>query len=493
MTAVQKKRAILIAALALVLLFVFITLQSARINEWLNYILRVLRPVLIGLVVAYLCNPIFRLFERRLFGGMRPYGLRRAISLLFTYIVLFLIFAALIMLIVPQLISSILDFFGSYEEYLQSSVESINSLLATLNETFSVNIPLLNADGIKTWVADFLTNLNLQGVAADLVTFENIWTVLALIGDISAIIADIIIGLFISLYILNSKERQHAQLMRIRQAVFSPTVNTYITNICATADRSFGGFLRGKLLDSTIVGIIVYILISVLNMTSIMNAPYPLLIAVIIGITDIVPVIGPFIGVIPSAIIILLADPISVIPFLLCILVVQQIDGNIIAPKILGDNTGVSSLCVMIAITLLGAVWGLVGMVIAVPLFATVLELSGSFLNSRLRQKGLPVETDRYSWQHVDTKTAAEQRERGTRKRTVTVPLANGGTGTLTDDEQTRLRAYALSKKHDILNSRDSERFAAFAEELNACSTKDISGSEEISSTAASADTDAEA
>ncbi len=486
MTAVQKKRAILIAAVALLLLFVFITLQSARINEWLNYILRVLRPVIIGLVVAYLCNPIFRMFERRVFGGMRPYGLRRAISLLLTYIVLFLIFAALIMLIVPQLIASILDFFGDYEAYLQSSVESINGILAGINETFSANIPPLDAADIQKSVADFLSDLNLQGVMADLVTFQNVWALLSLISSVSSILADIIIGLFISLYILNSKERQYAQLMRLRKAMFSPTVNIYITNICSTADRSFGGFLRGKLLDSTIVGIIVYILISILNLTSIMNVPYPLLIAVIIGITDIVPVIGPFVGVIPSAVIILLTDPISVIPFLLCILVVQQIDGNIIAPKILGDNTGVSSLCVMIAITLLGAIWGLVGMVIAVPLFATVLELSGKFLDGRLQKKGLPVETERYSGQHVETKTADEERRsRNARRKRASTPRSVAGVGTLTDDEKMCLRAYALSKKHDLLASRDAERLAAFAEELYADSTKEPS-------TTASASTDAE-
>ncbi len=460
MSTVWKKRMNWIAALMILLLAIFVTLQMQNINLWLGYVLRVLRPVLIGLVLAYLCNPIFRLFERKIFGAMRPYGLRRALSLLCTYLVLFLIFAILLLLIVPQLISSIFDFFENYEEYLETTMVNVNGLLDSINSSFSLEIPHMDATSIKLWIANFLENMELQSFLGEQITPENIWMLIGMIEDIVLILADVILGLFISLYILNSKERQYAQTMRFREAFLPPAVNERLTNICSIADRSFGGFLRGKLLDSTLVGIIVYILISILKI------PYAPLIAVIIGITDIVPVIGPFIGVIPSAVIILLADPMLVIPFLLCILVVQQLDGNIIAPKILGDNTGVSSLCVMIAITLLGAIWGLVGMVVAVPLFATVMELSGSFLEKRLRKKGLPVETESYYGQKAETKTAASRVGKKKLEKNTERPFAAGGKGTLTDDERTCLRAYLLSVKHGVLRARNEESFAAFAEEF---------------------------
>ena len=188
----------------------------------------------------------------------------------------------------------------------------------------------------------------------------------------------------------------------------------------------------------------------------------------IIGITDIVPVIGPFIGVIPSAVIILLTDPLKVLPFLLCILIVQQIDGNILAPKILGENTGVSSLCVLIAITLLGAIWGLIGMVIAVPLFATVMELSGSFLEKRLREKGLPVETEYYygkkaESQEVETNSANKKKGKRPSKKPQAPHMGNGN---LTPAELEQLRAYSLAVKHNILeNHKSKEAFSAFAAE----------------------------
>jgi predicted PurR-regulated permease PerM len=183
--------------------------------------------------------------------------------------------------------------------------------------------------------------------------------------------------------LLINKEKRYAQIMRFRRAFLSDKVNTFITTVCTTADRSFGGFLRGKILDSSIVGVLVYCLISLVGV------PYAILLAVIVAITDIVPVIGPFIGVIPSAVIVLLTDPGKVIPFLLCILLVQQIDGNILAPKILGENTGISSLCVIIAISTMGSLFGLIGMIIGVPLMAVIYDLVRKFVYSdkRLRRR----------------------------------------------------------------------------------------------------------
>ncbi len=460
---ISKKHRVGIISCLIGAMLLFLILHLDRINEWLGYVMFVLRPVLIGLVLAYLCNPIFRLFERKLFSSLRPYRFRRFLSLLFTYIVLFLIFFALIMLIVPQLVSSVLDFLGNYEGYLFNALENINGAIVGINQSFPVAIPTLDYEWIKDWIANFLNNLQLQSFLESLLTYTNIASLLALLRDAFFIMTDIIFGLFISIYILNSKEKQYAQASRLRRALFSNDLNTRLGNIVSVADRSFGGFLRGKLLDSTLVGILVYIIISI------MQVPYALLIAVIIGITDIVPVIGPFIGVIPSAVIILLTDPLKVIPFLLCILIVQQIDGNILAPKILGENTGVSSLCVLIAITLLGAVWGLVGMVVAVPLFATVMELSGNFLEKRLREKGLPVETEYYYGKKAETQTeehTVSNKKKGKATAAQSAPI-HRGTGNLSYEESERLRAYALAVKHGVLeeHERTESAFSAFAAE----------------------------
>lgn len=455
----QKKNAVWMTAFALILMAIFIILHLESLGSWIGIMTHIFRPVLIGLILAYLCNPIFRLFERKLLVNVSPAKLRRVLALLFTYAIVFLIFFTLVMLIVPQLVSSILDFFNSYETYLFDALQNINGIIDFINQTFSVSVPFLEYEGIKESISNLLKSLDLQKFLDDLLTYSNLTILIEALGNLIFLITDILFGLFISFYLLYSKEKRYAQIMRLRSACFSDSVNARITSICTVADRSFGGFLRGKLLDSTMVGILVYIIITI------MQVPYSVLIAVIIGITDIVPVIGPFVGVIPTAIIILLTDPIKVIPFLLCILVVQQIDGNIIAPKILGENTGVSSLCVMIAITLMGAIWGLAGMVLGVPLFATVLELTDRYLEARLRKKGLPTKTDNYygtqaeSTQHAHKNTTKSHHHR---RHTVVAGAAvtEGGKGLLTEQERTALQTYRLLRQNGITAKTPEEDIA---------------------------------
>ncbi|MBQ9773683.1 MAG: AI-2E family transporter [Clostridia bacterium] len=462
MSTTQKKRFTALSLFFLAMLMLFAILHRERLNVWLGSALFVLRPVLIGLVLAYLCNPIFRTFERKVFASVRPLGFRRVLSLILTYAVLFLIFFTLLMLIVPQLINSVMDFLTNYEAYIANAIQSINGLIDGINDTFSSSIPSLDAAAIQKSIGNFFANLNIQSFLEGLLTYSNISALVAHISDLFYLIADIFLGIFISIYILSAKEKQYAQLSRLRHAIFTDTLNRRLTRICTIADKSFGGFLRGKLLDSTIVGVLVFVLISILKV------PYPLLIAVVIAITDIVPIIGPFVGVIPSAIIVLLTDPIKVIPFLLCILLVQQIDGNIIAPKILGENTGVSSLCVMIAITVLGAIWGFVGMIVAVPLFATILELTGGFLEKRLRDKGLPVETKHYYGAKTETKaTVSEPASKKSKKKAARKKEAPiGGTGTLSDAERDRLHAYTLACRHGLMRDCTKEALERFAQEL---------------------------
>ena len=441
----QKKLFRWVSAFFIFLLFLFIILRLDNINSWLNYALFVLRPVLIGLVIAYLCNPIFRMFERKAFSRISSFRFKRSVSLLCTYIVLFLIFFTLIMLIVPQLISSILDFLGSYEAYLQTALGSANDIVGMINGIFSTEIQLPEYEIIRKSIADFLANMELQSFLESMLTYSTIEALFSMIGEVFFIFTDIIFGLFISVYILSTKENLYAYVMRLRKAVFPEEINARITSVCTIADRSFGGFIRGKLLDSTIVGVMVYIIISI------MKVPYAILIAVIIGITDIVPVVGPFIGVIPSAVIILLTDPIKVIPFLLTILIVQQIDGNIMAPKILGENTGVSSLCVIIAITIMGAIWGLVGMVVGVPLFATILELTDKYLNKKLHSKG--ISADAISKEELDKADTSHQKK------------ADGGIGTLTEGERRRILAFTLATRHHTLTESNEAALSAFAKE----------------------------
>lgn len=422
-----------------ILAIIFVIIKRDSFSSFIGLIFRVLRPVIIGAVVAYLCNPIFRLFEQVVFPGIRSFSMKRAISLICTYIVLVLIFTILLMLIIPQLLTSALDFVDNYEVLLETTLSNVNGILTQLNSRFNLQIPAVKADMLKQGLDWVMEKIDVDALMDRILSGNTILIVFEYIGDTFFILTDIIFGLFISLYLLSGKEKIYASIMRTRKALFNHRINERITRICTIADKSFGGFLRGKTLDSTIVGVLVYIIISI------MDVPYALLISVIIGITDIVPVIGPWVGVIPTAVIILLTDPIKVIPFLFCILVVQQIDGNIIAPKILGENTGVSSLCVMISITIMGAIWGLAGMVLGVPLFATIIELTNEFLNKRLKDKGLPTETD----------NGITEEKQKTKFHREVLNLADGF-GPLTNQEKTHLLAFALVNKYDLYTPQNN-------------------------------------
>ncbi len=389
----RKKFAIAAVSYFSLVFVIFLIGHLTEFNGWIHLFLGMFSPIIIGLVIAYLCLPMMRFFEGRLFGKIEQAGFRRFLALLCTYLAVLLIFAVLIILIVPQLINSILNFANNYKVYLHTLTADINELITWLNGnlTENVNIPLLNADELENRISAFVKSIHLDAeTLMRFLTPKYLAVLFETARETVAVIADIIVGLFISVYLLNRKEFYYANVMRFRRAVFSDKVNRHITRVCTIADRSFGGYIKGKLLDSSMVGILVFLIISVFNV------PYALLIATFVAITDVIPVIGPFIGVIPSAVIILLTDPRKVIPFLLIILVVQQIDGNIIAPKILGEHTGVSSLCIMIAILIMGSLWGLFGMVIGVPLFATVIELWNIFLDSRLAKKGISSNTEVY-------------------------------------------------------------------------------------------------
>lgn len=390
----RKKFAIAAVSYCSLVFAIFLIGHLTEFNAWLHRILSMFSPIIIGLVIAYLCLPMMRFFEGRLFVKIEQTRFRRFLALLCTYIALLLIVAVLIVLIVPQLINSVLDFADNYKVYLHTLTADINELIVWLNGNLAGEvggIPTLNAADLEERIAAFIKSIHLDAeTLMQFVTLKNLAALFEFTRETVAGIADVIVGLFISVYLLSRKEFYYANVMRLRRALFSDKINQHITRVCTIADRSFGGYIKGKLLDSSIVGVLVFLIISLLNV------PYALLIATFVAITDVIPVIGPFIGVIPSAVIILLTDPRKVIPFLLVILVVQQIDGNIIAPKILGEHTGVSSLCIMIAILIMGSLWGLFGMVIGVPLFATVIELWNIFLNSRLAKKGLSSDTEVY-------------------------------------------------------------------------------------------------
>ena len=457
---------------AIAILFVLFIANLDAFNQWLGNLFTILRPVLIGLVLAYFCNPLFRFFERNVFYKVRPISLRRVLSLSFTYLVVLLILVFFLLLLIPQLVSSVMNFLENYDNYMTSVIHQLNETIIKFNHNFAETspiIPTLDAKQIKESVAKFLGSIDREYII-ELLKMVNIKYVGEFISNLVGILIDCIFGFFISLYLLNSKEKRYAQVMRFRKAFFNDKTNARITTFLTTANRSFGGFFRGKLLDSFIIAVLVYIAISIFGIE------YPLLLATIIGITDIIPIIGPIIGVFPAGFIILLSQPEKLIPFIIIVILVQQLDGNIISPKILGENTGVSSLCVLIAITTMGTLWGFAGMVLGVPLFATVLELSDKYFEKKLRAKGRPTATEEYytsdPMKHSDAPPAKRtQILRRFEKKVMRLKkesLAEGGIGDLTRFEKFQLETYALARKYNIFSGYSEESLAQFAAEETA-------------------------
>ena len=386
-----KKQILYIAFyLAAILLLIWIV-NIQQINHWISKLLSILSPVIIGLCIAYVCNPLFRLFEQKILCRLRPQGLRRTVALILSYLSLFLILTLIVLLIVPQLIDSIVTFASNYNLYVSSAIAQLNNLFRQINafvETFTGNpafLEYLNEAEIRHEAAALFSNLNtLSNQLLDFLSKVDAQPIINLFSNAVSMITDTIFGIFVSIYLLSTKEKRAAQLMKLRRALFRDTTNERITKMIHIADRSFGRFLEGKLLDALIFAVLSYIAFSIFKI------PYALLLATLLGICNIIPIIGPLIGAIPSAAILLLSAPEKLIPFLIIVIVIQQIDSNIISPRILGNNTGVSSLCVMIALTTMGALWGWIGMILGVPLFATILELAEEYISTSLQRKGLP-------------------------------------------------------------------------------------------------------
>ena len=261
----QKKKLLSLSLILLLVMVLFAVLHMERINTFLSYAMYVLRPVIIGLVLAFLCNPIFRLFERKLFFNVHPHKLRRILSLIATYLILLLVILTLLMLIVPQLIKSIMEFFSKDEDFFKAAVSSVNEFIDFFNHNFSTHISHLVYEDISRSVIGFFRNLDMQSMLKNLLTYENIAGAWLAIQATILLCVDMFFGIFISIYLLYTKEKRYAQIMRLRHALFSDTMNARITRICTIADKSFGGFLRGKLLDSTIVGLLVYVIISLMG------------------------------------------------------------------------------------------------------------------------------------------------------------------------------------------------------------------------------------
>ena len=345
----------------------------------MSQIMAVFQPFIIGFIIAYLINFILKFYEDRVFKKFIKGSKKslRGVAVILSYLTASLIFYVFIQFVVPQLDESITGLVNDIPRYLYDMKVILEQ---TLNETdISPEYMTLINDKlteITNWVLQLVTNL-LPIIGGIVMAFaSSVW--------------NIILGIIISVYLLVDKEKFFALGKKVVVALFNDKHANIILNLANRTNLTFGKFIGGKIIDSAIIGVLTFIILTIFKM------PYSLLISVIIGMTNIIPFFGPFIGAIPSAIIILFISPIKAVWFGVIILVIQQIDGNIIGPKILGDSIGISAFWILFAILVAGKLFGLVGMIIGVPMFALIYSIVKDVIEIRLSKKGLPTDTTEY-------------------------------------------------------------------------------------------------
>ena len=397
----KKKLITLGISCAIIFIVLYLITNFSAVSGFFSSIFAVLSPIIIGAAIAYILNPMLKLFEYKVFKKMKSKAARRALSLLLTYVVAILAITAILLLMIPQLIESIKDLADKFNVYMESTADLINSIVDKFTSDGAVK-DRFDGAWLKSTLLSFITS------SGDILTAVGEYVKEYGIGLFVGV-KNAVLGFFISIYILIAKENLHAHARRISAALFKPQLRNRVLRYTRIANKTFGNFFIGKMIDSLIVGILVFIGLIIFKI------PYPLLIATFVAITDIIPVFGPFIGAIPSAFIIFISDPKKALIFVLLILLIQQIDGNIIAPKILGETTGISSLGVIVAIVIMGDCFGLIGMILGVPIFATITIIVNELVENKLKSKGLPHAVEDYFPAYSLVDPHAEQRKLGER------------------------------------------------------------------------------
>lgn len=371
------------------ILVVCILFCFGDMKDGFGMLARIAQPILYGLAIGYLMNPIMMFFERWLLkladvrGGKKKFRrLIRTVSSILAVLVFILMIATLLSMVIPEVSENV-------SILVDTMPAQINSFLVHLSdwEFGNPEITAILENYLITaadWFQDWLKNSLLPQ------TKDYVATVTSGVINVLVAFKNIVIGLIVSIYVMCEKENFEGQSKKIVFAFFPARAANQIIQLFHTTNDIFGGFIKGKLLDSLIIGIICYIVLTIIKM------PYTLLVSVIVGVTNIIPFFGPFIGAIPSAFLILLADPLYALYFVIFVVILQQVDGNIIGPKILGDSTGLSSFWVMFAILIGSGLFGVMGMLLGCPVFAVFYYLMQKIVHFCLNKKKLPSATNVY-------------------------------------------------------------------------------------------------
>lgn len=360
-------------------------------------VFNILMPIMFGLVIAYLLAPVMDYFEIRLMiplceklrirKGRRRDGFVRIFCIIITLTLFFTLLYALFRMIISQIVPSVTAIINNYDVYVDNFTKWLNKILEdnpTLRDN-TMNLVNKYSEEIDNWI-----NVTVLPKMSDILKVVS----LSVLGIIK-VAWNLIIGIIISVYVMVNKEKFSGQFKKIIYATNDLNSANIIINNVRFTHKTFGGFIGGKVLDSIVIGLLCFIGITI------MQTPYAALISVIIGVTNVIPFFGPYLGAIPSAFLIFIVDPmhpLNVVYFAIFILILQQFDGNILGPYILGDSTGLSGFWVIFSITFFGGLWGVLGMIVGVPLFAVIYAAIKSIIEVKLKKKSLPTNSDLYTY-----------------------------------------------------------------------------------------------
>lgn len=372
--------------------FYFLVFHGDRFSAQINSIITVASPVIYGIIFAYLLTPIVNGLERKLFIPLftrnssvltaKKKKWMRILSVIITIIIVIFLIYGFFSILIPNIVKSVKSISYQLPYYVQNLSRWSAKFLEDNPDIERLVIQVL--DMYSEELNNYLNNNIVPQMETLLKTVS-----LSMIGLLK-VLWNFIIGVIISIYVLFSKELFAGQAKKITFAIFSNKNANNLIKDCRFVSDTFIGFISGKIIDSFIIGCICF------AGTTLLEMPYALLISVIIGITNIIPFFGPYLGAIPSAILILMVNPVKCFYFIIFILILQQIDGNVIGPKILGDSTGLSGFWVIFSITIFGGLLGILGMIIGVPFFAVVYAMVRRVIERKLVKKGLPLETGDY-------------------------------------------------------------------------------------------------
>jgi predicted PurR-regulated permease PerM len=355
----------------LIVVFALIVMNFQIVLDAFNHLAGLLLPFIVGFALAFLMSPFQNIIEKNLLKDVKLTRkfkriISTALSLIFTLSVLI----GLFIIVTPQLISSINTLIEQIPSYIDSTSAALNQLINQLNIEQEASAFLQDVSD------DILQSINQLGR-------DVLPSLLSMSINLLTILFRFVVGIIIAVYMLLEKERFLNQVSKLTLALFSKEDATFIFRISSLANDKFNKFIYGKTIDSTIVGVISFIVMSLLQW------PYALLISVIIGITNMIPVFGPFIGAVPGFLILFIVSPTTALWFILFIVILQQIDGNIIGPKILGDSLGLPTLWIMFAIIAGGGLFGIIGMFLGVPIFAVIYVIVKETVLFKLKDKGI--------------------------------------------------------------------------------------------------------